>query len=243
MGMLDGMTPRSAPRRSHAGRTLAVVMLVLAALLVTADRIGVAIAERTAAVTLQRAQHLDERPDVTIGGFPFLTQLATGNFDHITATVHDLTVGQGGPLQLRIKTLHVTLRHVHVARDFSSGRSEFSNADGLITYADLSQTLGVPLTYAGNGAVRASVSITVAGVTVQGSASARVALHGESLGFADAAVDGLSLPQPVLSVLNTVFAKSVSLAGLPFAIHVQQVRASAAGIQIALTARGLTYSR
>lgn len=234
--------PARRPARRRTGRTLLITLLVLAGLLVAADRVALVVAERTAAVTLQRSQHLAERPDVSIGGFPFLTQLATGNFDHITATVHGLAVGENGQ-QLRIDSLHVTLRHVHVARDFSSGRSDFSTATGLITYADLSRALGIALSYAGHGAVKATATVSVAGATVTGSASARIALHGESLGFADPSVAGVALPAPIVAALNAVFDRTLPLTGLPFAVHVQSLLATKQGVQITLTAKGLTYSR
>lgn len=240
---LGGGSVRGSGRGLRVGRALLITVLVLLGLLIAVDRIALAVAERKAGETLQRSQHLATRPGVSIGGFPFLTQLAAGNFDRITTTVHDLTLAQDTGTQLRIGTLHVTLRHVHVTRDLKSARSDFSTATALISYRDLSQTLGVPLSYAGDGRVTASASLAVGGVTAQGTASARIVLQGESLGFADASVGGLSLPAPVVSALNAAFGRTIPLTGLPFGVHVQGLRATTKGIEITLTARGLTYQR
>lgn len=237
---------RPAVRRSRAGRVVLVVVIVLVGLLVAADRIALAVAERTAAVTLQRSQHLQRRPDVSIGGFPFLTQLASGNFDHVTATVHDLTVGQGTSTSVQIDTLHVTLRHVHVSRNFTTARSEFSTATALISYASLTDALKTPFSYGGAGRVKATdTADIVPGLSGLASATARIGVSGETLQFSDTQVTiaGQQVPQAVTNYFASVFAKAIPLTGLPFGVHVQSVKATSSGVQVTLTATGLTYTR
>ena len=126
---------------------------MLLVLLIIVDRAGAAIAGRTAASALQRSENLSRRPDVTIEGFPFLTQAASGNFDRIKVTARDITLTSGGA-HVRVSRLDVTLHHVHVNRDFSGGTSRSSTATALVTYSDLSQalesggrTLGSPATW------------------------------------------------------------------------------------------------
>lgn len=222
------------------------MVIVLAGLLVAADRIALAVAERTAAVTLQRSQHLAQRPDVSIGGFPFLTQVASANFDHVTATMHDLTVAQGTSTPLQIDTLHVTLRHVHVSRDFNSASSEFSTATALISYVNLTDALKTPFSYAGSGRIKATDTANIVpGLSGLASATARVGISGESLQFSDTQVTvaGQQVPTAVTNYFASVFAKSIPLTGLPFGVHVQSVKVTSQGVQITLTATGLTYHR
>ena len=238
---------RPAPtrrRRRHWGRRLLVLALVLAGLLVAADRVSLAVADTAAGVTLQRSQGLAARPDVSIDGFPFLTQLVAGSFDTIHVTAKNLTVGRAG-VALRIASLEVTLHHVHVARDFRSARSEFSTATALVTYADLSRTLGVALGYAGAGRVQATTTVSVAGLPVTGTATSGVQLAAGSLAFTDptVTVDGIAVPPQVTSYFTTVFRTSIPLGGLPFGVHVDSVQASAAGITVTLSAAGLTFRR
>lgn len=247
LGMLDCVTsPATRRRPSRLGRILLITAIVLVGLLVAADRIAVAVAERTAADTLQRSQQLKDRPDVSIGGFPFLTQLATGDFDRITATVHDLTVGQDSGTPLQIDTLHVVLRHVHVARDFNSARSEFSTATAVVSYASLTDALKTPFTYAGAGRIKATdTADVIPGLSVPASATARVSIQGESLTFTDTQVSvaGQQLPASVTDYFANLFGRTIPLTGLPFAVHVKSVRATGQGVQITLTAAGLTYHR
>ena len=57
---------------------LLIVLMVLVGLAVVADRIALGVAEDRAASALQTSQDLTHKPDVTVEGFPFLTQLASG---------------------------------------------------------------------------------------------------------------------------------------------------------------------
>ena len=225
-------------------RGIVVALVVLAGLLVVADRGALAVAEHAAATTLQQSQHLDSRPSVGIAGFPFLTQLASGHYDKITVRADGLQVGDQND-RLRIARLEATLRDVHVSRNFRSGRSATTTARALIAYRDLGQTLGARFGYAGNGRVRASATVTIAGVAVSGSATASVRLSGDRLVFGDQQVEigNVSVPAQITQFFSNIFSSSISLAGLPFGVQVHELRATAQGIVVALTAQGLTFSR
>lgn len=221
-----------------------VVVLVLVGLLVVADRVAVAVAESAAATTLQRSQNLPQRPSVSIGGFPFLTQLATGDYSSVTVRATDVPI-RSGSTQLTITRLDVQLRDVHVNRSFTEARSTSSSATALITYADLSSLLHAKVAYAGGGRVRAAGSVDVAGVAVDGSATAGVAVAGQTLHFTDVRVDvgGVTVPDALTNYLDQLLAAPVPLSGLPFGVRVTGVAAGASGVTIALTAPGLTFHR
>ncbi|TML33547.1 MAG: DUF2993 domain-containing protein, partial [Actinobacteria bacterium] len=68
---------------------LLVVVVVLAGLLVASDRIAAYAAERTIATQAKKELAAREittptEPKVSVGGFPFLTQVAKGRYDRIT---------------------------------------------------------------------------------------------------------------------------------------------------------------
>jgi LmeA-like phospholipid-binding len=227
----------------RAGRRLLVVVVVLAALLAAADRIGVYVAERIAGTTLQSSQHLAHRPDVDIAGFPFLNQFAAGDYDKITVTAQDVPVGQQAH-PLNLSRLRVVLHELTVSRDFTDFHSKTATATGTIGYADLGRTLGVDLGYAGNGRVRASKQITIAGITVRGAITSKPALTGTALSFANATVEGAgNLAAAVIDALQQIFAIRIPLARIPFDIHVTSLAAGPQGIVISLTGHDLSYSR
>ena len=213
-------------------------------LLVVADRAASAIAERAAATTLQRSEHLDQRPDVTIAGFPFLNQLATGNYDKVRVRAKEVPVGDSN-LRLRVSRVDVTLRHVHLERDFASGRAKSATASAIIAYHDLTDALDTQFGYAANGRVRGTTTISEAGVEIPASATAEIRLEGDRLTFVDVQVEigDVAVPPQVTSYFTDLFADSISLAGLPFGVQVQQLTARPDGVHITLTAHGLTFSR
>ncbi|HEX3337113.1 MAG TPA: DUF2993 domain-containing protein [Jatrophihabitans sp.] len=227
---------------SRGLRGLVIGLVVLVLLLIAADRVGVYIAERTAGDTIQSSQDLNSRPAVAIAGFPFLTQLAAGDFGEITVTAKDVPVGQAGH-PLDISTVRVVLRHVTVARDFSSVRAATANAVATISYAELGATLGIDVSYAGAGRIKAAKSVTVAGQTVAASVTAEPTLTNGALSFVATQVNGAGQLGAVASAaLNQVFDLAVPLQGIPFKVRVQSLRTDPSGVTIDLTGRDLSYS-
>ena len=225
-------------------RRLVIGVIVLVGLLIAADRIGNVIAERTVATTVQRSQHLAHKPDVDIAGFPFLTQLATGKFGKVTLRDHDVSASDGRRA-VRLSTVTVVLRDVRVARDFSSATAAHTTATALVSYADLSSTLGVTVGYAGDGRVRAEASTSVLGQTVRGSVTAEPVVRDGALAFdaAQVSVGGVSLPAAATQALAGVFGAPLSLAGLPYGLSVRSVAAAADGLRLTVTARNPTFHR
>jgi hypothetical protein len=238
------VSPRLPRRRSLARRLLAIGVALLV-VVIAGDRVAVLVADTAAATTLQHAENLTDRPSVRIDGFPFLTQLAGGEFDSIHATVHGLKVGDAGVV-LRIESLTVHLHHVHVARDLRSARSDYSTATALVTYADLSQALGVSVRYAGAGRVTAVADVgAIPGLTVTTTATAAPRLSGETLEFTDlqVSVDGATVPQLATAYFSKLFGASFPLTGLPFGVQVRALAVGAGGVTVAMVATGLTYQR
>ncbi len=64
-------------------RKLLIGVIILAVLLVVADRVSVAVAENQISDRLTSAYGLAGKPGVTITGFPFLTQVVTGDYQQI----------------------------------------------------------------------------------------------------------------------------------------------------------------
>ncbi|MCU1659686.1 MAG: hypothetical protein JWO57_4342 [Pseudonocardiales bacterium] len=247
--MSDRVAPVMAgPRRSIRRRRWVVGLVVVLGLLVGADRIAVALAERAAADTFQSSQHLTSRPSVSIGGFPFLTQLAAGTLDRVRVAARDIVVGSNGRT-VRIAGLTAHLHRVHISRSLNSARAETADATALINYPDLSQTLGVTVSYAGvgsdgRGRVKATRSVSVAGQQITGSVSAAVNISPDNvLSFVSPQVDvnGAALPPAVVDALQAAFAAPIPLVRLPFGLVVRSVTASPAGVTIALDGTNLRY--
>ena len=237
------MPPPAPPRRRRGLRVLLIVLLVLAVVLVVLDRVGVYVAERYAADTIQNSQHLNKRPDVDVEGFPFLTQLASGSFDQISVTAHDVPLGQS-PTVLDLSRMRVTLDHVDVARDLSTVHATDAHATATATYAELSKTLGIDVTYDGDGRIKAAKDITLLGQTVSAAITARPSLVNGALGFGTPVINGLSgLSSAVVAAVQKIFRLRVPLGGVPFGVQVRSLAVTAAGVVIQFAGRDLTYRR
>jgi hypothetical protein len=135
---------------------------------------------------------------------------------------------------------------VTIPRDASVVRAKTAQADARIDYSDLSQTLGVTVRDGGNGRLVADPTVTVAGQSFHGEVSARVnATSGAGITFVDPRVSagGATLPDAVSQALAAVFAKAISLAGLPFNVKVTGVDVTSAGLVLHLSGSDLVYRR
>jgi hypothetical protein len=236
--------PPTTCDRGRAGRRLLIVLVVIVGLLVALDRIGDVVAERFAADTIQSNQHLPKRPDVNITGFPFLTQLATGNFAKVIVTDDDVPIG-GSAANLRLTTIQVTLHQVHVARDLSSVHADTADAIATMSFRELGHALGgVRITYDGGGRITASKSIDILGHHFSGAISARPQISNDTLSFGQAQVSNVNqLIAGAVALLQKVFAVHLPLSGIPFDVRVRSLHVDRAGLHLALVGHNLSYSR
>jgi DUF2993 family protein len=235
----QGAAPRR--RRRHTGRTLLIVLVVIAALLVVADRVGLYVAERAAADTIQSSQHLPSRPDVDIAGFPFLTQLAAGKSDQITITAKDVPVDKTAHV-LSLSQVRIVLHQVTASRTFDHFHADTAQATATISYAELSNALGIDVGYAGDGRIKAAKTITVLGQSVQTSISTQPRLVNGALAFGKTNINGLDrLGGDIATALDNIFGLHIPLKGIPFGVHVQSLRVDVAGVQIALAGSDLSF--
>jgi hypothetical protein len=221
-------------------------VIVLAVLLVVADRVAAAVAERQIAQKVQSSQELSRRPSVTIEGFPFLTQVLANRYPTVTLVAQGFTVGNSDRT-VRLSELNARLHDVRTVDHFSGATAKTADGTAVLSYRDLSQALGVTVSYAGGGRVQASNSVKVLGQTVTGTASADVGVAGgDELTFSSIRVGvpqvGISVPEQLTKQFSSVFENKLSLRGLPFHLRIQQLVATEDGVRIAATARDLTLS-
>jgi hypothetical protein len=226
----------------RAMRWIAIALATFLILLVVADRVGVYVAEQAAGDMLESSQHLDSRPDVDIAGFPFLTQLVAGNFDKITVTADDVPVGRRLHL-LVISRLQVVLHELSVSRDFDSVHADTASATAIATFGELGKTLGVDLSYAGSGRIKATKTVTVAGASAEATVTTRPMLADGTLSFSGTSVDNAGpLSRAAVASLEQIFQLVIPLQNMPFNVHVQALEVGEDGVTLELTGRDLVYS-
>jgi hypothetical protein len=172
-------------RKPFAGLSFAmkasVLVLTLVAFLTLADRWALLYAEQKAADKLKDQLHLSAAPEVEIGGFPFLTQLADGRLDSVKVTVPDVAADR-----VTLAKVSATATNVRIDGDgptsVRGARIPELHGEVLLSFADLNRELGASqVTFTGHGGdrVRARGTLPVAGHDLTLRADARIRRDGE----------------------------------------------------------------
>ncbi|WP_406073052.1 DUF2993 domain-containing protein [Micromonospora sp. NBC_01638] len=249
----EGTRPRRRGRKLLIG--LFVLLLLVAGLLVVADRVAVGVAERAIAdrvrqeVAKQGAQ--SAKPVVKVAGTPFLTQVLDGRYQRISIKLRDVQASVEGDA-VRLPVLDVDARNVRASLDtLRTGQGDVVadtvNGTGTISYDSLAALLKRPGLTLGeqNGklAVTAPVDILGQKLTVSGTADVTVADNGAvALRFND--LDAAGLPNlPLARALLNNYAKSISvdvpLPDLPFQLAVREVRPLPEGLAVTADAKNV----
>ena len=168
-------------------------LVVLAAFLTLADRWALLYAEGRAADTLKDRLKLSAAPEVEIGGFPFLTQVAGKRLDSVRLTVPDVAADR-----VSLARVTATAHDVHLNADglTSIRGADIPRFDGevLLSFDDLNRELGASqVTFTGQGRDRvlARGTLPVAGHDLRLRADARLRRDGDR-GIATE-IDGMRL--------------------------------------------------
>jgi hypothetical protein len=219
---------RSGSRRA---RRWVTALVVIVAILVGLDFAARAEAERVLASKIEQ-EGLTSKPDVTIDGFPFLTQVASKDFRRVTVTASNVTAGP-----VTITTVNATATQIRInSYTFSSGTISNLSGTARISFASLGNTLaaqfgalgsllkgaGLQLAYAGPDEVRATVNLVV----TTGSATWRVArLNGNALTVSLVGSSGLPA-----SVADSVQSLTLQLPKLPLGLTINSIAVTPSGV-------------
>ncbi|MFF0111476.1 LmeA family phospholipid-binding protein [Streptomyces prasinus] len=175
----------------RALRILLIIAVVLGGIFVIVDRLAVNFAEGEVADRLKSAENLTTTPDVSIDGFPFLTQLAGGSLDEVRIGIPEYEAGTGdGKQSILIQDLRADMRGVEFSGDFGSATAADATGTASVTYDELLKTATSESTRVGPG-----VTAGVVGLSDGGNGKIEVAV--------EATVLGTKLPEPI-SVLSSV---------------------------------------
>jgi hypothetical protein len=236
----------------RALRRLIITLLVLCALLVAADRIGVRIVEGKMASRIQSEGNLSRKPDLTIEGFPFLTQLAAKKLDEVKISADDMTLGDASGAKVTIRSIDADLHGVLLQNGYSSATVQNGTGSLLLSYDDVSQAMGHGLTFAygGGDRVRISGQTTWLGIQLKGSGRAGLkVLSGDSVAPTDITVDKLTgagvslLPGDPKSVVKSLFDTSFKIPNIPAGLSLEAVSARPDGVLVTLSGTNLKLSQ
>ena len=239
-------------------RKLLIALVVLAVLFVAVDRIALVIAEDEIASRIATAYSMPVAPGVSITGFPFLTQVVSGDYQQIGVTADQI---QADGVTLHNLNVHLTGVHASISQ-LLGGDSSMITADraagtALVDFATVKQRLpqqtqvslggqnltvsGLQLSPDGNN-LRLSGTASYLGISAPVSATAALSVSPSGITVTPEDVTvagGLSIPGSAISRLHF----TVPLSGLPLHLHVTSVQVTPDGLQVGAAARNVQFAR
>src|SRR5690349_11686043 len=213
-----------------------ITLLVIVLVLVGGDRAANAYAENQMASQVQSSLALSGKPNVTIQGFPFLTQVAARTFNTVDVNASNETAGPGG--QLQIASLTATLHGMHIHGTNSATVDQFT-ASALVTFTALAHAGGIPqgitLSPAGPNQLKATVDI----LGFSSDATAKVTQVGDNK-INVKITDFGGLPADVLGSLTDF---TFSIPKLPAGVKIQSISVTQQGLRVTATGQNTTLSQ
>ena len=248
--------------RKRRGRgflaTLLIFLIVVGVLLAVGDRVAHAYAERQisdrVAQQLAAQKATSEKPDVTIEGFPFLTQVVSGRYHEIKIGLADFAGPAGNGKTIRLPRLDVLAQDVRAPLSaIRSGNGDIVatsvTGTGTVAYPEIAQLVGQPglkLTEK-DGKLVGSAPVQVLGQNVEltGTATLTVRDGVVQMRFADvtaAGVPDVPLVKNLIDGYVQKLAVDMRVPQLPLNLKVQSVEPRPDGLRVTAGAREVSLN-
>jgi LmeA-like phospholipid-binding len=231
----------SVPRTRHRLRTTIIVLIILIGLLVALDFGARAFAESKVASEIQQ-QGFPKKPNVSIEGFPFLTQVVSRDFKDVQISSSNITEGP-----LLIQSIDATMNGVHVNSSFNGGSVDSLNGTLSVTFAALANAMtsqagsalgslggaGLTLSQAGNDEVKATLNLVI----TSGTAVWRVT-RTDNGDISIQLVSSTGLTSSLLSGLGNI---TIPLPHLPLGLTIQNISVTSSGLVGTVTGHDVSF--
>jgi hypothetical protein len=210
------------------------VVVLVAALLLVADRVSRALAESAISRSLAVNAPFDRPPSVSIDGFPFLTQVVAGKYREIDISGTGLRLGDisGAGLDAHLHGIHLPLGDI-VRRDVTSLPIDEIDGDVTLPYSELARLTGVAglvLTEDGS-AVRATVPV-LGSASASGTGTVQVVGSAIKINVLSLEAAGVSLPSALVRSVSEAISVPIPLPALPYQLKIESVLPTATGIAV-----------
>ncbi|MER6501249.1 DUF2993 domain-containing protein [Streptomyces sp. NPDC001455] len=217
----------------RALRGLLVIVLVLGGMFVILDRTLLYFAESEAEDRIRIPGATVDSADVSINGFPFLTQALASQFDEVDVEITGIQTDSNGR-RIRVSRMSAALHDVKLTEGFSGVTAADADGKAVISYDDLTSTAGdgVAVEYGGNGKVKVTGTVDVLGRPFSRSVLSTVTLvDGQTLRVRADKVPGGGIPGlEDLVRRKTDFERQVG--GLPSGLELRKIQVTDEGVEV-----------
>ena len=214
-------------------------------LLVAADRISVAVAENQISERLTSAYGLPQRPGVSITGFPFLTQVAAGDYQQIDVSASQVPAGGATlhDLNVRLTGVHATVSQV-LGSGSSMVTADRAAGSAMLGFGTVDRRLpgGFQLRPDGKN-LSVSGRLAYHGAHIPVSATVTLGVSGSGISVTPVKVSVPGLPGLPVSAYSSRLHIVVPLSTLPLHLHLTSVHVTPGGLRIAASARHVQFAR
>ncbi|MFE7749488.1 DUF2993 domain-containing protein [Streptomyces sp. NPDC057428] len=222
----------------RALRILLIIAVVLGGVFVAADRVAVHFAESEAADRVGFGGVEAGSTDVSIKGFPFLTQVADSQLDEVDVKVKDIRASAAGR-DIRISEIRAQLRDVTLGAGYTSATAARATGTAVLPYAALTEAAdeGVTVAYGGDGKVKVTGSVRIPLIerTVTRTVLSTVTLvDGDTVRVRADEVPGEGIPGlEGLVRKKTDFERGIG--GLPDGLKLERIEVAPDGLEISMS--------
>ena len=217
-----------------------VVLLVLAGLVVGADRVAEEIAEDQVARVVAERSGLAGAPDLEFEGFPFLTQAVSGRYEDVRVALTGADLGQpeGTRADVSLQGVQVTLSDI-LSGSVQEVPVERVDGTATLSYELLADQFGPGTTVTRDGdGLRVQRTVEVAGVSVPLAATGTVSLDGDTVvvDVDEATGAGVDVPGYLVDQVSDVLDLRYRIPPLPFGLQVTGVAPADDGVRVRVEA-------
>lgn len=220
----------------RALRILLIMVVVLGGIFIAVDRAAVYFAESEAEGRVEISGSTIDSTDISIKGFPFLTQVAGSSLDEVDIKLAGIETDAGGR-RIRISEMNAELHDVTLADGFSSATAARATGTATVSYEDLTHAAddGVVVQYGGNGKVKVTGAVEILGRTLKRSVTSTVTLvDGHTIRVHADKVPGEGIPGlEGLVRRKTDFEREIG--ALPNGLKLQRIEPTKNGLEISVT--------
>lgn len=222
-------------------RKLLIAVVVVVGVLVAADRILLVVTEHQVSNKLATSYNLPQKPGVSIHGFPFLTEVASGTYQQVDVSVGSIE-NNNVPVQnldAQFTSVHAPLKQM-IGNGTATITADQATGTAIVPYSAVNQHLPNGVTVSDDGSnLKMSGSTSYLGRQVPFSATAAVGVTGNGISISpkDVKIDGQGgIPASVVGPLTV----ALPLSNLPMHLSLNSVQPTQSGLQASVSAQNVS---